>query len=287
MKHPRGLSLGVGLSLLVCAACERPLVGADSRHPLRSPTNSTATAGGSQATTDAADAEGLTPQTAKPTATKVELPAGITPGELTRVPVPTYRPALVVHGRADTRRAMLYLHGVCGDPNKIVSWGRAASQWVTTIALLGDRPCEEGHRYRWSQDIELIDILAQRALKSVQQQRGGQLDVEQVVVFGYSQGSTRAEKLVELFPERYPWAILGGMPRAPDPVALKPAHGVVVLGGELEPVSHMRSGSEALEAAGIRQQFLLFPKAGHGQFGPRAERVMLQTLGFLLGAESD
>lgn len=211
------------------------------------------------------------------------LPNGIVPGKMSRLAIPGYRPATVVHGRPGATRALVYLHGVCGDIEKIVAWGLAASERVTTIAIPGDRPCDGSPRFRWSQDLGLIHHLVQRALLATQRARGGQLITDQVVLFGYSQGSIRAEKLGEKYPRHYPWLILGGLPRDPVGERLAAARGVVVLMGSREPSSAaIARATTTLTELGLPMHFSLFPGAVHGQFGPQASPVITRSLSWLL-----
>lgn len=211
-----------------------------------------------------------------------ELPPSVPVGSWSHVNVPGYRRAHVVHAGAATRTALLYLHGVCGDVQKIRDWVFSASELVTTVALLGDRACEGTTRFKWSQDIELIHQLAQRALREVQRVRTGLLDIDQVIVFGYSQGATRAERLVQRYPEHYPKAILGGSPRPPRLERLRAARAVAIFGGELEPRDHLVAGYERLRAAGVRARLDELPGVGHGAFGAHSAVLMPELLAWLL-----
>lgn len=209
------------------------------------------------------------------------LPPSVRPGTWSHVVVPGYRRAYVVHADAEARTALLYLHGVCGDVEKIKDWAFAASERVTTVALLGDRLCEGTTRFKWSQDIELIHQLAQRALQEVQRVRGGLLETDEVLVFGYSQGATRAELLAQRYPERYGRVILGGSPRAPNLERLGEARAVAIFGGELENRDHLVAGHEQLQAAGVSTRLDVLPGVGHGAFGPHSPQLVTQLVEWL------
>lgn len=211
------------------------------------------------------------------------LPAGVEPGVVVRVPLPDYRAAFVVHGQPGTRRALVYLHGICGNVDKIRDWAPAVAGTVTTIAVYGNKECPTSAiRFSWNQDVEFIHNLIQVALARVADARGGQLDVEQVVLFGYSQGASRAERLVERHPERYPWLILGGPPKAPEFAHIERAHRSALLVGTEEHQEHLADVAEELTTRGVPTRFDTFAGAGHGGFGASAPAVMSRTLTWLL-----
>jgi predicted esterase len=210
------------------------------------------------------------------------LPADVRPGEFTRVRLPKYRAALVVHGAAHTRRALVYLHGICGDVERIRDWTSAAAEYVTTIALYGNKPCPTSSaRFSWNQDIEFIHELVQVALAKVAQARGGLLDIERVALFGYSQGASRAERLVERHPEHYPWLILGGPPAPPRFEHLRRATKSVILVGSEEHQNELRDAAAELSSLGAPTRFDIFEGVGHGAFGPNAPAVMTNALDWL------
>lgn len=224
------------------------------------------------------DAESVDTAVAPP-----ELPPDVRPGEVTRVPLPGYRAAFVVHGGAETRRALIYLHGICGNVERIRDWTAVAANHVTTIALYGNKPCPSSpSRFSWNQDIEFIHQLAQTALEEVAKARGGLLDVDRAVVFGYSQGALRAERLVAKYPEHYPWLILGGPPSAPQYELVKGARRSAILVGSEEHQEHLGRVAADLTALGAPTRFDVFPGAGHGAFGPQASDVVNATLTWLL-----
>lgn len=211
------------------------------------------------------------------------LPADVHPGEFTRVKLPNYRAALVVHGVASTRRAMIYLHGICGNVDRIRDWTTAAAEHVTTIALYGNKPCPTSTtRFSWNQDIQFIHELAQLALFEVSKARDGLLDLDRVIVFGYSQGASRAERLVERYPEHYPWVILGGPPAPPSFENLRHAVKSVILVGSEEHQDHLRDIAANLTSLGADTRFDVFEGVGHGGFGRHSPTVMVNALSWLL-----
>jgi predicted esterase len=212
-----------------------------------------------------------------------ELPGHVRPGEPTRVTIPGYRAALVFHGKPGVTRAMIYLHGVCGNVQKIEDWTDMASNYVTTIALYGNKPCPTAPaRASWNQDIEFIHQLIQTALNRVAEDRAGQLDVHRAVLFGYSQGASRAERLVERYPEHYPWLVLGGPPSPPRFERLRGARRSVILVGSEEHQEHLAGVAQELTTLGAPTEFNVFSGVGHGSFGRDAPRVMNETLSWLL-----
>lgn len=213
----------------------------------------------------------------------IALPPHLRPGEPTRVKLPGYRSAQVIHGRAGVTRALVYLHGICGDVDKIRSWANAVAGYVTTIALYGNKACPTTpSRMSWNQDIEFIDALVQTALQRVATERDGQLDVHRVVLFGYSQGASRAQQLLARHPERYPWVILGGPPALPRLEHVQRARATALLVGSEEFHRPLSEAAEQWAAAGLRARLDVFPGAGHGSFGPSAGDVMVRTLRWLL-----
>ncbi len=211
------------------------------------------------------------------------MPQGILPGLTTEMSVPGDRDIRVVHAGAGERRALVYLPGMCGSTRAMDPWSAIASHYGTMIILSADLPCEGRPGTRWPKDVSLIQPRIDRALALVAEARGGQLDTEKLVLIGYSQGAHRGEALAALYPDRYPYLILGGSPEAPSPRNLGRARGVAILGGEREDTSFMQSGDKALRAAGLRSRFFLLPRAAHGDYGPKGPEVLAEVLEWLLG----
>ncbi|MBK7583689.1 MAG: hypothetical protein IPI67_26280 [Myxococcales bacterium] len=210
-------------------------------------------------------------------------------------PAPSYEPGVfvsvqvagdaelaVAHGHPSARRAIVYLHGACGDPRAPRAWSSVAAELGTLIALQGDRSCGKNGRHYWGPDTRRLEARVRAALARAGEIRGDAFDASDVVLMGYSQGATRAQELHAAQRERYPRVILAGIPVAPSARHLAGAHAVAILGGQLELTTHMRTGLWALEAHHIPVRFDLFPSAAHGEFGPEAERVMREAFAWLL-----
>lgn len=267
MTRPRRLRLALSAALL--ALCAGPLAQ-------RSPAHAEPRA--------AAPAPAVTAEVGAAAPSKPELPAGVEPGLSVTVPVPGDKPVLVIHAPADNRRAIIYLHGLCGNVRAVESFREAAAASGTLISLLGDRPCGGG-RFRWGKKLAVIEARVEEALRAVQVARGGLLDIERPVLFGYSQGADRAEALVARQPQRYRLVVLGGSPHEPKLRHLGDATAVAVFGGELETFGHMQAGAEVLAAAGKTARFFLLPKAKHGEFGPDGNRVMGELFTWLFAGD--
>lgn len=212
-----------------------------------------------------------------------ELPAGIVPGEHSWVEVPGDRPLHVYQAPAAERRVVLYLHGYCGDTGAVAAWVDRALRWGTLIELVGDRPCHgRAGRFSWTEDVASILARIDAALERVAAVRGGLLDVEEVLLFGYSQGAARAEALAELAPSRFPRIVLGSPPEEPNPALLAESRGVAVLGGSREATTHWERGVAALKGAGVRARYFVLPGARHGEFGTRGPEVVEGALRWLM-----
>jgi predicted esterase len=209
------------------------------------------------------------------------LPPGVQPGEPVLVPVPGDKPVLVVHAPAANRRAIVYLHGMCGNVRAVESWKSAAARHGTLIGLVGDRACAGG-KFKWGKSVEPIQARIEAAFETVRVARGGLLDVGDQVLFGYSQGADRASLLARRYPAHYGRVVLGGPSRQPKLVHLGETRAVAVFGGEFETTYHMRSGAEVLSAAGKPARFFLLPSAKHGEYGPHGNRVIDEVLAWVV-----
>ena len=201
------------------------------------------------------------------------------------VPIPGDKSALVIHGSPESRLAIVYLHGLCGNVRAVESFSAASAQHGTLIALLGDRACPGG-RFKWGKSVDALALRIDHALEAVKRARGGALDTEHPVLFGYSQGAARVEQLVAHYPNKYRLVVLGGPPREPRLPHLGGTAAVAVLGGERETTGHMRAGAQILAAAGKPVRFFLLPAAKHGEFGPEGNRVVGELLTWLLQTAS-
>ncbi|WP_156338185.1 hypothetical protein [Chondromyces crocatus] len=180
----------------------------------------------------------------------------------------------MTHGPQGERRAVIYLHGRCGDPHAFHAWDQAVAQRATVISIQGDVPCEGSQRTTWSRSASGLDRRISRALTAVSAERGAPLDETSLTVVGYSLGASRAEDLTRAFPGRYPRAILVAGPVAPEVGSFTGGGAVVVVAGALDRRAHLQEGAAALIAAGVVASYLILPGAAHGAYGPEGERVM-------------
>jgi predicted esterase len=198
------------------------------------------------------------------------------------------RPIRVLPSRTASPRALVYLHGYCGDVNAPGAFVPAAAEHGTLIALLGDQPCKDKPgRFKWSNDIVGLDERIKRALRLVNRALKLELDSKDITLFGYSQGAVRAESLARYYGKHYPRVILGGPPRRPKPEHFTGVRAIAVFGGEKEDTHDMRSGAEDMIAAGERAHFFLLPGVDHGDFGGEiaGNRSIAEVLNFVDPAE--
>ncbi len=207
------------------------------------------------------------------------------------VAVPGDRPVEVALGPSDSRHAIVYLHGVCGDPNAFESWIGAAVAHATLISLRGDEPCKkDASRFKWSWNgkkhvaridaaIAAVEALRQSAADSV---KVTPLDREHVTLIGYSQGAHRAEVLASMFPEKFARVALIAMATAPDAGRLHRAERVLLMAGGWDARTHIYQGYQTIrrhKKDAVR--YLELPKARHGEYGPKAEETMADALAWL------
>lgn len=200
------------------------------------------------------------------------------------VPVEGDLVALVAHGATGNRRAIVYLHGVCGDVTKYRAWAGAAVHFGTVIAVRGDDRCKEPGRYRWGSGVERTDRRLMAAVRAVGAARGEPLDEGAVTLVGYSQGSARAEALVRAYPSRYRRAVLIAGPREHAPASFREALGVAIVAGEKDLKKHLVESAESAVEAGVRARYFVLPGARHGEYGPEGERVMAEALAWVFAA---
>jgi len=172
---------------------------------------------------------------------------------------------------------IVYLPGMCGDATAADYFRDAVRAHGTLIAVRGDTPCDNG-RFKWRDGPAKIQARIRQAFERVNASRGGDLKLEHALLFGYSQGAERAERVAALYPQQYPRVVLGGPPTKPSPLKLSQAKRVVVLGGELETTENMRIGFSALQAAGIVSRYFTLECAYHGYFGTSAEAQLGEAL---------
>lgn len=212
------------------------------------------------------------------------LPVGLTPGVVSSLKVPGDKSVLVIHAPADNTRAIVYLHGYCGNIFAIEDFKQAAAEIGTLIALRADHGCGGG-RYRWSTHLGLIQTRIRRALSAVKKARGGQLNPKDVVLFGYSQGAARAERLAAQFPKTYPRVVLGGPPRKPKVSSFRRTQVVAVFGGADEETEHMQQGVRDLVDHGRSSRFFVLPAAKHGEYGPQGNQVIHEVLSWVVSTD--
>lgn len=191
--------------------------------------------------------------------------------------IPGDRAAYVLPGVEGDRRRIVYLHGMCGDVTAADYFRVAVRQHGTLLALRGDTPCA-GERFKWRDEPSKIRERVRTALKRLNAHNGTELSLEGVILFGYSQGADRAEKLAQQYPKLFPRVVLGGPPMRASPAKLGAAKRVAIFGGELETTETMRDGAAALQAAGIACRYFTLDCAYHGYYGTRAEEQLAEVL---------
>jgi predicted esterase len=198
--------------------------------------------------------------------------------------VPGDQPVYVLPGDEGDPRVIIYLHGMCGDVTAADYFREAVRAHGTLLAIRGDTPCGNG-RFKWRDDASKIQARLQAAFRRVSATRADSLRWDTAILFGYSQGADRAEKVVARFPAQYRRIVLGGTPVKASPLKLAHAERVAFLGGELETTDTMRAGHDALVAAGITARFFTLDCAYHGYFGSNAEAQLAEVLDWVTSAE--
>jgi predicted esterase len=193
------------------------------------------------------------------------------------VEVPGDRPLYLLPGNDGDTRLIVYLHGMCGDVAAADYFREAVRAHGSLLALRGDTHCA-GDRFKWRDDSATILERIKSGLKRVNDVNGTALTLQGALLFGYSQGADRAEKLAARFPQIFPRVVLGGPPVPPSPLKLAHLRRVAVLGGELETTENMRLGAEAVRASGITCRFFTLDCAYHGYYGTHAEQQLLEVL---------
>lgn len=178
---------------------------------------------------------------------------------------------------------LVYLHGRCGDPKAFSAFGHAASKRGTIISFVGDEPCKDGQRFKWSGDVVSLDRRISRTLVALDQANGTHLAVSERAVIGYSQGSLMAEALATRFPERYPRVALIGGPRAPKDGSLSKTKAILLMAGTRDLRDHLREAKDELARRGRTVRYVELEGARHGEYGPAAEHTMADALDWLLG----
>lgn len=204
------------------------------------------------------------------------------PLELRSVPVSGDKPARVALPGASTDRAIIYLHGWCGDVTKVKSWMDAPSEHGTLIAPFGDYACAgKPGRFRWTADVKFLDYRLRKVVRSVAKATGRELDEERIVLVGYSEGAERAEQLMHAYPKRYTRAILMSGPSVPSYDRVRHAEALVISRGEAEYRTPYRTAAQLIARAGTPALYAELPDAAHGDFGSTPEASLGHMLGWV------
>ena len=198
------------------------------------------------------------------------------PVEAREIAVPGDLPVFIVRGPGGACPRMVFLHGMCGHGlGYIQSFQFAAHDHGGVLALQGDVACGGSGVFRkYSFDVATHDARIRNALSAC----GG--EAEDLVVIGYSQGASVAERLAERWPARYSRVVLLGAPRTPSVARLGRVRGAVMVSGEHDARYRMKEGASGLAAAKIPATYLEMPGARHGQM-TEAERVMREAFDWL------
>ncbi|MEM1031828.1 MAG: hypothetical protein AAGN82_15875 [Myxococcota bacterium] len=190
----------------------------------------------------------------------------------------------------DSQRALVYLHGHCGDPTAFRGWADAATSHGTLMSLRGDLECpRRPGRRKWSFDLARIDRRIRAALQAVSDHRGrsdGGLRAEDIALIGYSQGALRVEFLAHAFPQRYRRVVSIAVAAAPSPYRFREAERVLFMAGGWDVRRHIRDGYDELRHLQRGQgrgetRYLELPRARHGSYGPEGRAVMAEGLDWL------
>jgi pimeloyl-ACP methyl ester carboxylesterase len=189
------------------------------------------------------------------------------------------RSVFALMGAKEDPRVLVYIHGRCGDPLAgMHAFPDVARAHGTTISVLGDVACPGSSRRRWSGDLQSMQRRIDASIAAVAIARGAPLTSEKLTLMGYSEGALRAESLAKRFPERYPRVVMAASPRAPTPDGFKREQALVTMVGARDVQGEMRSGSAALEKAGLNVRFFLLPGARHGTYGDAGPEVVGEAL---------
>jgi pimeloyl-ACP methyl ester carboxylesterase len=192
------------------------------------------------------------------------------------IDVPGDLPAYYLRGRKGATARMVFLHVRCGHAQGYVqAFQFAASRRGSVLALQGDVSCGGAYR-RWTTDPESQDHRLEAAFRAA----GDPGDLVDLIVIGYSQGETLAERLVERYPRRYTRAVLMGAPSPPSVARLRSLRGAVMMSGEWDAKDFMKGGALLLSAAGVPATYIEMPHARHAQI-TEGERVMDEAFSWL------
>ena len=187
----------------------------------------------------------------------------------------------VLPGASGRERVLVYLHGRCGNALAFEAFARAAHEHGTLVSFRGDKKCDDPHRSQWSGDIVTLHRRIRAGIEVAARELGLPLERWPVTVVGYSQGATRAEQLARKLPGTYRSVVLIGGPTEPTVSALQKTERTAIVVGSRDARGHLKEALPKLGQAKIPTLYLELPKAGHGEYGPEAERVMGQALDFV------
>jgi hypothetical protein len=178
----------------------------------------------------------------------------------------------VFHLAGKTGKRIVFLHPMCSHGlGYLQAFQFAAHERASAIALQGEKSCGGAYR-QWGFDFAVTDARIAAAWAAV----GDTRPIEDVLLVGYSQGSSIATALSERFPERYTRVVLIGAPRVP---VITKAKCAVMVSAENDAWWIMKQGSERAAKAGIPSTFITIPGVRHGQMGD-AEDWMKRALAF-------
>ena len=201
------------------------------------------------------------------------------PPDMGWIPVSGDVPALVGPGFAHTPQVIVYLHGMCGDPERVRQWAAAAQAFGTVIALRGGSPCaNRASGHYWNGDPVYLDYRIKKSIRSVAAALGRPLDESAPILIGYSQGAQRAEDLAWIFPKRYARLALMSGPSAPAWQKIAKTRTLAITRGEREYDKSWRQAAERFRETGKLARYFELPGAAHGEFGPEAPHAMRDVL---------
>jgi pimeloyl-ACP methyl ester carboxylesterase len=198
--------------------------------------------------------------------------------EVVPLEVPADVPVYFLRGAVGASHPIVFLHGWCSHAQGYVqAFQFAATKRGPAIGLQGDRPCP-GTAYRsWS-----FDVAKQEARIEAAFHAAGVADaaLREMVVIGYSQGESLAERLAEKYPDRYAYAVLIGAPAVPSVARLKRVRRAVMIAGALDANWVMKDGARALSAVHVPSLYIEMAHARHGQL-LEGEKIMEEAFDWL------
>lgn len=186
-------------------------------------------------------------------------------------------PMFVMRGGPRGAGRLVFLHGMCGHAlGYAQAFQFGAAEVGTLIAPQADVSCG-GVWSKWSANLEALDRRIVETFRAL----GHAEPIDDITVFGMSQGATRAVALARKWPERYTRLVSMDAPTAIRPGELPKLRRAVMMAGERDRQDLMRASERALKQTGVPVTFVLIPQAGHGAMGPTPEQTMRKALVFL------